>query len=112
MLSDRLADDGNVEEVSGVATGTEPWILESFDRLALVRRIERDFPSLKDAGCNVGIGVATGADKFFVAPFDTLDVEEDRKLPLVTTRDIVSGQVSGADTVSSIHLMTRVVLYP
>ena len=93
MLSDGLADDENVEEVSGVATGTEPWILESFDRLALVRRIERDFPSLKNAGCNVGIGVATGADKFFVAPFDTLDVEEDRKLPLVTTRDIVSGQV-------------------
>ncbi len=93
MLSDGLADDENVEEVSGVATGTEPWILESFDRLALVRRIEREFPSLEDAGCNVGIGVATGADKFFVAPFDTLDVEEDRKLPLVTTRDIVSGQV-------------------
>ncbi len=93
MLSAQPTNTEDVEEISGVTTGTEPWILESSDSLALVRRIEREFPSLKDAGCNVGIGVATGADKFFVAPFDTLDVEEYRKLPLVTTRDIVSGQV-------------------
>ncbi len=93
MLSREPPDTKDIEQVSGVATGTEPWILESFDRLDLVRRIEREFPLLEDAGCNVGIGVATGADKFFVAPFDTLDVEENRKLPLVTTRDIVSGQV-------------------
>ena len=93
MLSQEPPDAKDIEQVNGVATGTEPWILESFDRLNLVRRIEREFPSLEDAGCNVGIGVATGADKFFVAPFDALDVEEDRKLPLVTTRDIVSGQI-------------------
>lgn len=93
MLSHEPTDTEDVEEISGVATGAEPWILESSERLALVRRIEREFPSLKDAGCDVGIGVATGADKFFIAPFDTLDVEEHRKLPLVTTRDIVSGQV-------------------
>ena len=93
MLSDGPTDAEDVEEIKGVTTGAEPWILESFDRLALVRRIEREFPSLKDAGCNVGIGVATGADRFFIAPFDALNVEDDRKLPLVTTRDIVSGQV-------------------
>lgn len=93
MLSHKPTDTEDVEEISKVAAGAEPWILESSDRLALVRRIEREFPSLKDAGCDVGIGVATGADKFFIAPFDTLDVEEHRKLPLVTTRDIVSGQV-------------------
>ena len=93
MLSHEPANSEDVEEINGVATGAEPWILESSDRLALVRRIEREFPSLKDTGCDVGIGVATGADKFFIASFDTLDVEGDRKLPLVTTRDIVSGQV-------------------
>jgi PAS domain-containing protein len=41
----------------------------------------------------VGIGVATGADDVFIAPFDTLDVEPDRKLPLVMTRDIRGGTV-------------------
>ena len=38
-------------------------------------------------------GVTTGADRAFIAPLDTLDVESDRKLPLVTTRDIRGGTV-------------------
>ncbi len=76
-----------------IAAGSEPWILESADQLALVRRLEEAFPTLEEAGCKVGIGVATGADKAFIAPYDTLDVEPDRKLPLVTTRDILTGTV-------------------
>ena len=44
-------------------------------------------------GCRVGIGVATGADKHFIGPFESLAVEPDRKLPLVTTKDIRSGEV-------------------
>ncbi len=93
MLSDGPLDGENVEEVADIATGAEPWVLDSFDRLAIVRRLEREFPTLEEAHCKVGIGVATGADKFYVAPFDELDVEADRKLPLVTTRDIRSGKV-------------------
>lgn len=84
---------GPVKEMAGIADGDRPWILESSDQLALVRRLERDFPLLEDAGCKVGIGVATGADKAFIGPFDELDVEDDRKLPLAMTRDILSGEV-------------------
>ncbi|KAB8140756.1 N-6 DNA methylase [Chloroflexia bacterium SDU3-3] len=80
--------------LDGVAAGAEPWILESDDQLALVRRLEAQFPTIEEVGCTVGIGVATGADKAFIGPFDALDVEDDRKLPLVTTRDIVSGTVA------------------
>lgn len=83
----------SVRELLSVTSGAEPWILESSEQMELVRRLERDFPTLEDAGCKVGIGVATGADDAFIGPFDTLDVEADRKLPLVTTRDIVSGEV-------------------
>lgn len=82
-----------VKELDGIAEGADPWILDSSDQLALVRRLEKTFPALEDAGCKVGIGVATGADKAFIGPFDELDVEEDRKLPLVMTRDINSGRV-------------------
>ncbi|MDN5935802.1 MAG: Eco57I restriction-modification methylase domain-containing protein, partial [Nitrosospira sp.] len=82
-----------VKEMAGVAEGDRPWILESSDQVALVRRLERDFPAIEDAGCKVGIGVATGADDAFIGPFDTLDVEDDRKLPLVMTRDIFTGSV-------------------
>ncbi len=73
--------------------GSEPWILESGDQIDLLRRIEADFPAIEETGCRIGIGVATGADKCFIGPFDSLDVEHDRKLRLATTRDIVSGEV-------------------
>ena len=92
LTSGQPATD-EIKEVHGVARGKEPWILESLDQLALVRRLERDFPTLEEANCKVGIGVATGADKVFIAPFDELDVEPDRKLPLVMTRDILAGKV-------------------
>ena len=94
MLSEGDVTDTRVKEVPVVSEGSEPWILESFDQLALVRRLEQDFPTLENAGCKVGIGVATGADQVFVAPFDELDVEPDRKLPLVMTRDILTGTVN------------------
>jgi hypothetical protein len=84
---------GAVQSVGAVARGAEPWILDSFDALAVVRRLEAAFPTLEETGCSVGIGVATGADRVFVGPYDALPVEPDRKLPLVTTRDIRSGRV-------------------
>jgi len=82
-----------VRELARVTNGSEPWLLESSDQMALIRRLEKQFPSLEEVGCKVGIGVATGADKAYIGDFDKLDVEPDRKLPLVTTKDILSGEV-------------------
>jgi hypothetical protein len=99
MLSRHLTGTGKPDPASGVkalhrvVTGNEPWILETSDQLALIRRLEQDFPAIEDAGCKVGIGVATGADQAFIGQLDELDVEEDRKLPLAMTRDIVTGHV-------------------
>jgi hypothetical protein len=84
---------GAVRELARVTNGAEPWLLESSDQMALIRRLEACFPLLEEAGCKVGIGVATGADKAFIGDFDALDVEPDRKLPLATTKDIMSGEV-------------------
>lgn len=84
---------GPTRELAQVTNGSEPWLLESFDQMALIRRLERDFPLLEEVGCKVGIGVATGADKAFIGDFEALNVEQDRKVPLVTTKDIVSGEV-------------------
>lgn len=86
-------DAESVRELSRVTNGSEPWLLESSDQMALIRRLEKQFQRLEDVGCKVGIGVATGADKAYIGDFDTLDVEPDRKLPLVTTKDILSGEV-------------------
>lgn len=82
-----------IREVPRVTCGAEPWLLETSDQMALIRRLEGEFPTLEQAGCRVGIGVATGADKAFIGDFEALDVEPDRKVPLVTTRDIDSGEV-------------------
>ena len=94
LLAKRLPKEaGPVRELAGVTAGAEPWILESSDQLALVRRLEQDFPTIEEVGCKVGIGVATGADQAFIGKFDALDVEDDRKQPLVMTRDILNGTV-------------------
>ncbi len=85
--------DDTVRELAHVTNGAEPWLLESSDQMDLIRRLEKQYPTLELAGCKVGIGVATGADKAFIGDFASLDVEPDRKLPLATTRDIQSGEV-------------------
>ena len=82
-----------VRELACVTAGEEPWILDGSARMELLRRLERGYPTLEDADCKVGIGVATGADKAFIGKLDDLDVEPDRKLPLVMTRDILTGRV-------------------
>ncbi len=87
-------EDESARELAGVVHGADPWLLEAPDQTGLLRRLEQEFPTLEEAACKVGIGVATGADRAFIGNFDALDVEPDRKLPLVTTRDITSGEVN------------------
>lgn len=96
LTGESVGFNGTVQELSAVAAGAEPWMLEqnSLEVLHLARRLEAQFPILEDAGCKVGIGVATGADRVFIAPMDQLDVEPSRKLPLVTTKDLDSGEVA------------------
>lgn len=94
LTASKLPKKSKAREIENVTAGGDPWVLDSFDELALVRRLEAQFPALEDAGCKVGIGVATGADKAFIGDFENLDVEDSRKLPLVMTRDILEGHVA------------------
>lgn len=83
-----------VHRVDCVAKGDAPWVLHEASTTDLIRRIEADYPSIEQAGCKIGIGVATGADKVFIGDYAAMDVEDDRKLPLATTADLRSGQVT------------------
>ncbi|MEZ5938371.1 MAG: Eco57I restriction-modification methylase domain-containing protein [Hyphomonadaceae bacterium] len=85
--------NGVVQEIAALPAGASPWVLHTSPELDLVRRLETELPTLEEAGCAVGIGVATGADAAFIGSFDDLDVEPDRKLPLVMTKDIKTGHV-------------------
>ena len=94
LRNGHAADESSMAVTStDVVCGSEPWMLNTSSQLALVRRLEAALPTLEDDGCKVGIGVATGADEIFIGAFDDLDVEPERKLPLITTRDIKNGTV-------------------
>lgn len=84
---------GLVDEITLGARGSAPILLDDIPRLALLRRIERDQPTLEQVGCRVGIGVATGCDRVYINAMDALPVESERKLPLVMARDLVGGEI-------------------
>ncbi|GAA3734813.1 Eco57I restriction-modification methylase domain-containing protein [Leifsonia bigeumensis] len=82
-----------VQQIERVARGSDPWLLNITHLLPIIRHMEANFPTLGEAGCRIGIGVATGNDKAFIAQFDELDVEDDRKLPLATNKDVPNGEL-------------------
>lgn len=88
-----MSNDSEVYEIRSLPKGREPWLLESPERLNLIRRLEETFPLLEDAGIKVGIGVATGADNIFIQPYHDLPIEPDRKIRLVTRKDLNAGHV-------------------
>lgn len=93
LTSPQFSQTSGINEVSGLVDGTEPWLIDTADQLCVLRRIEATYPRIEEVGCKIGIGIATGADKIYIQDYYALDVEEDRKLKLVTTRDIRSGQI-------------------
>ncbi|MDR0626594.1 MAG: Eco57I restriction-modification methylase domain-containing protein [Bifidobacteriaceae bacterium] len=96
MLTSTASDAGQarVGSVPHPARGTGPWLLRGDRQLDAIRDLEGRCGTVEEAGCKVGIGVATGADKVFVRPFADLDVEESRRLPLAVNRDVVRGELS------------------
>lgn len=93
LLGEGPRADPRVEEFEQVARGAGPWLLDRSDSLALIRRLEQRFPELERAGCKVGIGVATGADRVFLGEYSALPVEPARKLPLVMAADLRAGAI-------------------
>jgi len=94
----RRARDGDctvsgVSRVTVVEPSREPWLLDSPEMVGHIRELEERFPPLEQAGARVTIGVATGADRVFIGPFDELPVEDERKLPLAMASDCVNGRV-------------------
>ncbi len=107
----------HVHVLDDVVNRSEPWVLQTSTERGLLRRVEGSYPPLEDAGCKVGIGVATGADNVFVGLLDELDVEPSRKLPLAMTRDIKSGEVvwTGKGVLNPFHedgSLVELAVYP
>jgi len=74
-------------------TSEEPWLLDNFQQLKLLRKFENTYHTLEESGCKVGIGVATGADKIYIKKCSELIIEQDRKLPIILSKDINKGDI-------------------
>lgn len=94
LLSEVSVGTGSAVQVLDAVRGSRPWLVSVNPALFVIQDLEARLPTLQEAGCRVGIGVATGSDEAFIAPFDDLDVEADRKLPLATNRCVVEGQLT------------------
>ena len=93
LLGNEQTTPAGVQHLEGVVDAHHPWLLDSKARLAVVRELEARLPLLEEAGCKVGIGVATGCDRAYIGDYKGLDVEASRKLPLVMASDIRSGRI-------------------
>jgi hypothetical protein len=91
LLSGRSS--GLVRSCPQVAQGAQPWMFDEEGAMGVLRPLEARLPLLEEAGCKVGIGVATGADSVYIGTEAELNVEPERRLPLVMTRDIREGRV-------------------
>ena len=91
LISGDKAPD--VTDALDVVVASSPWLLDQPARLNVIRKIEEIFPTLEEAKCQVGIGVATGVDKIYIRKDDELPVEIERKIPIVLTRDLKNGEI-------------------
>jgi hypothetical protein len=71
--------------------GSDPWPCHSPEQLALLRRLEDQFPPL-EMNAKVGIGVATGNDRVYITT-DAELVEPSRLLKLALAKDLTGGTV-------------------
>ncbi|NOU12035.1 MAG: SAM-dependent methyltransferase [Nitrospira sp.] len=71
--------------------GSDPWPCHSPEQLALLRRLEDQFPPL-EMNAKVGIGVATGNDRVYITTDADL-VEPSRLLKLALAKDLTDGTV-------------------
>jgi methylase of polypeptide subunit release factors len=76
-----------------IVNGSRPWLLGSSDQIALIKKLEKEFPLLEDAGCKIYIGAATGANKIYVVSKESVEIEDSRLLPVITASELKSGSI-------------------
>lgn len=83
----------SVQVRKGIVNGSKPWLLGSLGQIELVNKLERQYPTLEEAGCKVFIGAATGANKVYIVNNKSVDVEESRLLPVITANELKTGSI-------------------
>ena len=83
----------SVQVWKGIVNGSKPWLLGSSDQIALIHKLERQYPTLEETGCKVFIGAATGSNKVYIVDKENVDVEESRLLPVITANELKAGSI-------------------
>lgn len=84
-IAARHDPDFTTARIDGWRATAEVWPDATPDELAWLARLS-PMPRLEEAGVRLGIGIATGADKVYIQ--ESVDVEPDRLVPMVTPKAI------------------------
>ncbi|MCG9692883.1 Eco57I restriction-modification methylase domain-containing protein [Vibrio sp. Isolate22] len=90
VLTGQEKCSNKLTERRDIIDAEKPWLFGCADELNLIKRLEKDFPTMEDVGCKVYIGAATGNNKVYIVGDDAV-LEPSRKVPLVTATDIRTG---------------------
>jgi len=86
-------ETSSIQVRKNIINGSRPWLLGSSDQLALVRKLENQYPTLEETGCKVFIGAATGANKVYIVNPEGLKIEKSRLIPVITASELKSGSI-------------------
>lgn len=75
-----------------VVSRDSPWMVGCKKEIDLIQKIENKYGTLEAVGCEVYIGAATGCNKVFIVD-ESLDIEPDRKLPVIRSSEIRNGKI-------------------
>jgi hypothetical protein len=88
----RLGFEGQILR-KDIVNESKPWLFGCTDELDLIKRLEEEFPTVEEVGCQVFIGAATGNNKVYVVD-DSIPLEACRKVPMIKAADIRKGSLT------------------
>lgn len=80
-----------------IVNGSSPWLFGNSDELELIKRLESKYPTIEETGCLIYIGAATGNNNVYLID-NSVEIEESRKIPLVTAADLKHGKISSTES--------------
>ncbi|MDQ6992688.1 MAG: TaqI-like C-terminal specificity domain-containing protein [Mariprofundus sp.] len=86
-------ETSSIQVRKNIINGSKPWLLGSSDKLALISKLECQYPTIEETGCKVFIGAATGANKVYIVNPEGLEIEKSRLIPVITASELKSGTI-------------------
>ncbi|MEZ8800574.1 TaqI-like C-terminal specificity domain-containing protein [Vibrio splendidus] len=92
LIDTKLKFDGKILR-KDIVNDDKPWLFGCTDELDLIKRLEEQFPTIEEVGCQVLIGAATGNNKVYVVD-GSIPLEPCRMVPMIKAADISNGVLS------------------